>query len=314
MMTPVSLLVTTTCLIGAASPLEEHVIAGKTARLEFSALKITLSGEITVTVSVEGPAPVEVGPLHYLTPSRDWDEQALPAGTTDLPNGRQRWQQRFRLEPRAPTEPGKPAQLELMPLKLRGGSEVKWKPVAVEVTTSISKADLDKARDITPIETVPPAPPRFPWLLTLGFGLAGLAGLAAVVVGVRRWRYRPVLELPPEKRALRELDRLAAMDLSSRNGGELCPARLAEVVRTYVDDRFDLRSREQTTEEFLGSLAEPPWPVEQQEQLAGLLRRCDLAKFARIPFTAAECQAAIAQARSFVNGGLTPPRLAKVTQ
>src|SRR5262249_7951349 len=148
---------------------------------------------LLVTLSVEGGAGLEAEPVAKVTPADVWkvSEQAAPT-ITDVGDGRQRWQQTLRVEPLQPSE----QQLTLEPLRYReaggAGKEATWGPFAVNVTQQVAKADVGEARDITPIEELPPVPAvETGWLPWAGLGLAVVVAVAVVVASRRQRRQRP---------------------------------------------------------------------------------------------------------------------------
>src|SRR5262245_13887366 len=74
------------------------------ARLELDAREVRLSGRLTLTVTVEGPAPLAVSPPDPLLadnkPPR-WRARPLPPAAADTPG---RWQRVYRLDPLAAGE------------------------------------------------------------------------------------------------------------------------------------------------------------------------------------------------------------------
>ena len=57
---------------------------------------------------------------------------------------------------------------------------------------------------------------------------------------------------------------------------------VSDAIRKYLEDRFQLRAPERTTEEFLGELqSSASLNASQKETLHSFLKQCDLAKFAR---------------------------------
>jgi hypothetical protein len=57
---------------------------------------------------------------------------------------------------------------------------------------------------------------------------------------------------------------------------------VSDALRAYLEERFQLRAPERTTEEFLQDLQTTPLlTVEQKLGLTEFLQRCDLVKFAR---------------------------------
>ena len=57
---------------------------------------------------------------------------------------------------------------------------------------------------------------------------------------------------------------------------------VSDIVRFYLEERFDFRAPERTTEEFLRELGETNLLLpEQKESLGNFLESCDLVKFAK---------------------------------
>jgi hypothetical protein len=148
----------------------------------------------------------------------------------------------------------------------------------------------------------PPAPPatnavantadirqvRAPVVVPAGWAWVGWA-LGALVLALlaawlwRRWRRRqaapaPVIVIPPHVRAR---DRLRAA-LEWLGQPERFCVLVSDTIRVYLEERFELRAPERTTEEFLEELQRSPLlSLSQKRSLADFLMRCDLVKFAR---------------------------------
>ncbi|MCX8107988.1 MAG: hypothetical protein N3G20_04215, partial [Verrucomicrobiae bacterium] len=57
---------------------------------------------------------------------------------------------------------------------------------------------------------------------------------------------------------------------------------VSQIVRTYMEQQFNLHAPERTTEEFLAELQDSSLlSLDQKRSLADFLMRCDLVKFAR---------------------------------
>jgi hypothetical protein len=161
-------------------------------------------------------------------------------------------------------------------------------------------ADLGKLRDITGVEQVPEPPPEPPWPVWLWLVPAWLlAGGLPVWLWRRRRREAP--PPPADQWALAEIKRIEGLRLSGNGDVERYHTLLSDVVRRYLELRFQLPASQQTTPEFLqATAASGLLAPEQQALLGGFLERCDLAKFARAGFSADECRQAAETARTFV--------------
>lgn len=132
-------------------------------------------------------------------------------------------------------------------------------------------------RDIRPPVEIPN-----PWLW-----VALALGLVALVAGafwlVRWWKLRasmpPVVpRIPPQVRARQKLNEALRFIEEPRTFCFL----VSDALRIYLEERFQLRAPERTTEEFLEELkTSAVLKTEQKETLSHFLSQCDLVKFAR---------------------------------
>ena len=84
---------------------------------------------------------------------------------------------------------------------------------------------------------------------------------------------------------------------------------LSGIVRRYLEDRFELRSPELTTEEFLDVVRESPDLGREHQRLLGeFLERADLVKFAHFVPDAGQIEDSIAAARRFLDDTRTLER------
>jgi hypothetical protein len=149
---------------------------------------------------------------------------------------------------------------------------------------------------LPPRESAPP--PRWPWA-----ALATVAVGAAVVLGGRAflaWRRRARRESAYEVARAR-LDRLLARPRPRRELVDAFYVELSGIVRRYLEDRFELRAPELTTEEFLASVGESPdLSREHQALLRSFLREADLVKFAGVQPSNEDIERSIDAARRFL--------------
>jgi len=116
------------------------------------------------------------------------------------------------------------------------------------------------------------------WLL-IGLAVMIIAGLLLYF-----WKRRRKGEKPPSPHdvALAELARLRSM--MNPEQALLYAAQLAEVLRRYVEARFQIHSTRQTTREFFlglaGNLQAGNSLDEHHDRLKECLEQCDMAKFA----------------------------------
>jgi len=76
---------------------------------------------------------------------------------------------------------------------------------------------------------------------------------------------------------------------------------IADVIRSYVELRFQVPATQQTTPEFLRTISSAQLlAVPEQLLLGSFLERCDLAKFARAGYSPAECRISAQMARDLV--------------
>src|SRR5262249_50600007 len=208
------------------------------------AMRLTVEGGPPLQVRFE-PLVESKDPSAWLLLRREEPEQ------TALPDARVRWQQEFLLEPRLPG----PQKVVLGAVEIREKDgewrKITFKPIDVQVEVRFAKPDpqdvLKQLRGGTAIEELPPAPPRanpWPWL-------AG--GGAVVVLALAAWlwrrRRRPAILLTPGQWAQRELDRLVTLNLPERGEVERFHTLLSNVLRRFVERRFQVPARRQTTPE-----------------------------------------------------------------
>ena len=254
-----------------------------TPTLAIAADRITLrlSDTITVTVAVEGAAPLRVEVPKDLLAGASADiwrvDPAGAARTAALPDGRERWTQQYKC---SPFQPGAGLPLEFAPFRVTAGPAVEAaalsdKPLSFTVRTDLLGAKAEDARPVTGVEELPP-PPTTPiglpavWAVAVG-GL--LLAVAAVFATVRRRKRVP--EVPPTAEALAALDAV---------GDPPSPDRVDAILRRFLRRRFGLPTDPATTAELLALVRErTDWPAVQVAHLGLILSACDRAKFGNQP-------------------------------
>src|SRR5262245_31703818 len=148
------------------------------------------------------------------------------------------------------------------------------------VTNSLPRnagATTNALRDIKPPLVIPSG---WAWLLwtVLGLVLAGLGWWLWHYWRKKKAEVPVVPEIPAHIRAKQKLHEALALLGQPR---EFC-ILVSDTIRWYLEERFDFRAPERTTEEFLHELRSTNLLTrDQKESLGEFLNRCDLVKFAR---------------------------------
>lgn len=271
------------------------------AKLKHGHVELSLSDTLEASWTVAGGKSVQVELPAKLTRSAGWEVlRAEAPQTISSENGRQIWQMKFVL---APALTGEQALL-IEPLRFRideGALETaSWGAIAARISSVVANADLKSLRDPTSIEELAPQEGGMPmyWWLT-GAGVAGALVCATLFVLRKRRVVRAAA--PAAQVALRELERIAAMNLPEKGHVKQFHAMLGEVVRRYLEKAVHIPARRQTTSEFLQAAKESgTLPADDQDFLRSFLERCDLAKFAGASVSLHECRNSIDQVRAWI--------------
>ena len=149
--------------------------------------------------------------------------------------------------------------------------------MATNQTAAQVAANAKDIRDIKPPEEIPTG---WEWLW---WGLAALVLLALAVWAWRWWQRRktqvPVVPpVPAHVRAKQKLEEALALI------GQPKPfvISVSDTARFYLEERFNFRAPERTTEEFLHELQRTELVTrDQKASLGDFLQSCDLVKFAK---------------------------------
>ena len=158
------------------------------------------------------------------------------------------------------------------------------------------ESEAKTLRDITGIEREQAREGRaspLPWVV--GCGAIGLALTGAWLL---RRKYRRHWRLPADVWAKHELSRIAALDLAAKGKADRHFHLVSNVVRGYIEKRFQVPARKQTTAEFLNAVVNDSRI--SAEQLRSFLSACDLGKFAGVQGSRQECDDVTQQALAFI--------------
>lgn len=159
---------------------------------------------------------------------------------------------------------------------------------------------------------------RAPYHIPADWRVPALIAVAAVLVLALAWwgwrmfrARRPPLTLL--QRTLQQLE--ATRGLMEAGDARAFSAAVSDVVRSYIEARFQVRATQRTTAEFLSDcLTQVGSALQAHESaLAEFLKFCDLAKFARWPLDGEQMQGMLASARHFVETTAAPAPAPTVT-
>ncbi len=177
---------------------------------------------------------------------------------------------------------------------------------AVITVTSVGRDDSGDIRDIKGPLTIPfQVITLLPWVIGIVMGGAALYWL------VRRYYFRrPTSETrpapPPPARPADEVayESLLALELSgllTRGEVKTYHIRLSDIMRVYVEGRFNVQAMEMTTGEVLAGLRTTGTRSDVVGRFRQLLDRCDLVKFAKHRPEPTDCHDLVGLGRGLVD-------------
>jgi hypothetical protein len=178
-----------------------------------------------------------------------------------------------------------------------------WAAPTPAVEPDVSAASTAGAVTASPAEDIRDI--RGPKVLLADWILPALiAGVAIIALGVygiwRRRRNRLARVLSPDEIALQRLEEIRTLMQPAR-AREFSTAA-SDIVRNYIEQRFDVTATRRTTEEFLRDLLETPHAslARHQSLLGDFLHHCDFVKFAAMSLGVQDMESLRQSARAFV--------------
>ncbi len=149
----------------------------------------------------------------------------------------------------------------------------------LHVQSSLNATNATKLSDIKDIIKPPLQIPRKLWIFLIIALLALIAGIATLIFLNKP---RTILQIPPPQPP----HILARQALTALRGKQWSPepffTELSLILRTYLENRFNLNAPESTTEELARSMAaDIRLELKEQQTLRNFMTQADLVKFAR---------------------------------
>jgi hypothetical protein len=189
-------------------------------------------------------------------------------------------------------------------------------PIVVEVTSPFAEGvdEGTEPADIKPLVEV-----RFErHYLWLWIGLVVLALLVLTIFVVRRYRRKDQEVVRRYKSAHRlafeRMDELEKRKLLTQGLFKPFYEEISSILRWYIEDRFEVKAPEQTTEEFLREAQDSSVLNEAHtEKLQRVLEHCDQVKFARYKPEAEEVERSVGLVKEFIEATVDEAFLVDVT-
>lgn len=193
--------------------------------------------------------------------------------------------------------------------------ELTTEPIDIEVTSLLGeqRAELKIAGIESVVEI--PASPSFWWVWALC--AAGIIAAAGFWVHLRRRRIKELVRIfkPAHEIAYERLRALVRQDLIKAGKIKEFYECISDILRHYIEHRFNLRAPERTTEEFLVELSSANILSQSvQDRLGKFLGHCDLVKFAKYAPTTEQIQRTFDLVRDFIETTKSDEKKIDVTE
>lgn len=172
---------------------------------------------------------------------------------------------------------------------------------------------IDSTNAIADIKANAEIPITFYDYLNLYWHYAAFAILALVLLILAFWFYKkyksrekiveekPEIKIPPHQIALEKLQKLEEKKLWQSGNFKAYHSDLSEIIREYLENRFQIFALELTTDEIIRNLRLADLSAEHKSLVKMILRLSDLVKFAKEKPLASENEQVLAYAYRLIN-------------
>jgi uncharacterized protein YneF (UPF0154 family) len=193
--------------------------------------------------------------------------------------------------------------------------ELTTEPIDIEVASLLGeqKAEL-KIADIEGVVEMP-AKASYWWIWALCI-VAIAAGVVTWFI-LRRKRTKEIIRIfkPAHEIAYNRLLALVGQKLVEAGKIKEFYEQISDILRHYIEHRFNLHAPERTTEEFLAELpATNVLSETDQDRLAEFLRHCDMVKFAKYSPTTEQIQKTFDLVKDFIETTKSEEKKIDVTE
>jgi len=193
--------------------------------------------------------------------------------------------------------------------------ELTTEPIDIEVASLLGeqRAEL-KIADIEGVVEMP-AQASFWWVWILCIVIIAVAGVTWFYIRCKRTGEVIRIFKPAHEIAYNRLRGLVKQELIKAGKIKEFYEELSDILRHYIEHRFNLRAPERTTEEFLAELPTTNiLPQSDQDNLAEFLKHCDLVKFAKYNPTTEQIQRTFDLVKNFIETTKSEEKKIDVTE
>jgi hypothetical protein len=169
------------------------------------------------------------------------------------------------------------------------------------------KSTLDESENSEDIKDIK-GPVAMPFTLNIYYIMGSLiiliiGGFIAFHILKRRGlKQVPIIIKSADEIALIELDRIEALDLIKNNKMKAYYYLVSNCLRVYLENRYQIKAPEQTTEEFIDDVTQSDILDEAHiNLLKEYLTHCDLVKYAKLAPPISESQKIMTTTRNFID-------------
>ena len=185
-----------------------------------------------------------------------------------------------------------------------GSHEIETEEITITVT-SLLQEDYENL-SIKPIAgSIDPPPASLPWYLFL-IAFIIIAGSVTGLFLYKKARDEErnrIITIPAHEHAYNELRKLVAKKYIEKQEYKLFYYKISNILRHYIENRYNLHAPEQTTEEFLDIIYKKEHGLfnsEQKELLKDFMVHCDMVKFTDIIPSTEEVQKTFNTCKDFI--------------
>jgi hypothetical protein len=170
-------------------------------------------------------------------------------------------------------------------IKYRKAEEEEWQKVKTRGISIEVESVFESAEDKQGIREIAGPigfPVKIPWYVWVILTLIALAGISFFLFKRKKAKTTIIPPRPAHEIAYEALQSLRQKKYLKGKKYKLYYIELSHIVRRYLENRFNLRAPEMTTEEFLNRVKDDKaLSYEHKKLLGDFLSHCDLVKFAK---------------------------------